>query len=50
VQSGELYAPDGLGDLVAGVLRMNPRNPKPELFRQKAESYRQRWPWLEIVA
>jgi hypothetical protein len=28
---------------------MNPRNPKPGLFKAKAESYQQRWPWLEIV-
>jgi hypothetical protein len=48
-QTGELYAPDGLADLASGVLRMNPRNPKPGLFKAKAESYQQRWPWLEIV-
>ena len=47
-QSGDLYAPNGLHDLVSGALRMNPLNPKPELFRQKAESYRERWPWLGI--
>jgi hypothetical protein len=49
VQTGDLYAPNGLDDLVAGALRMNPLNPKPDLFRQKAESYRQRWPWLEVL-
>ena len=49
VRSGELYAPDGLDDLLSGKLRMNPLNPRPDLFRQKAESYRERWPWLEIV-
>ena len=49
VQTRKLYAPDGLGDLVSGKLRMNPRNPRPTLFRQKAESYRRRWPWLEII-
>lgn len=48
VQTGDLYAPNGLDDLASGALRMNPLNPKPELFRRKAESYRQRWPWLEI--
>jgi hypothetical protein len=46
--TGDLYAPDGLDDLLAGVLRMNPRNPQLDLFRQRAESYRQRWPWLRI--
>jgi hypothetical protein len=49
VRTGDLYAPNGLDDLVAGALRMNPLNPKPDLFRQKAESYRQRWPWLEVL-
>ena len=49
VQDGELYAPNGLRDLAAGALRINPRNRKPHLFRSKAESYQQRWPWLEII-
>jgi hypothetical protein len=47
--TGELYLPDGLDDLVAGTLRMNPLNAKPDHYREKAESYRQRWPWLSIV-
>jgi uncharacterized protein len=49
VQSGELYAPDGLNDLVAGRLLLNPKNPIRPLFRAKAESYRARWPWLQVV-
>ncbi|MBY8821831.1 nucleotidyltransferase family protein [Sphingomonas colocasiae] len=49
VATGEFYAPDGLDDLARGVLRMNPRNPRPALFREKAESYRSRWPWLTVV-
>jgi hypothetical protein len=49
VSTGKLYAPDGLDDLTAGKLRMNPFNAIPRLFRQKAESYRARWPWLSIV-
>jgi hypothetical protein len=49
VRTGELYAPDGLGDLASGSMRQNPRNPKPALFRQKAENCRRRWPWLRIV-
>jgi hypothetical protein len=40
VQSGKVYTPDGLHDLARGVLRMNLRNPRPNLFRQKAEDYR----------
>ena len=42
-------APDGLRDLRAGILRINPRNAQPRLFRQKAEAYRARWPWLTIA-
>lgn len=49
VRTGELYAPDGLADLISGKLRINSLNPKPALFRQKAESYQERWPWLEII-
>jgi hypothetical protein len=48
VATGALYAPDGLEELGAGILRMNPRHPLPELFRRKAEDYRARWPWLTI--
>jgi hypothetical protein len=49
VANGDLYAPDGLADLEAGVLRMNPAHPSPTLFRRKAEDYRRRWPWLTIA-
>lgn len=49
VATGRLYAPNGLDDLVAGKLHMNPLNAIPRLFRQKAESYRARWPWLSLV-
>jgi len=49
VASGALYAPYGLDDLAAGILRMNPHNARPDLFVRKAESYRARWPWLTIV-
>ena len=49
VADDDLYAPDGFEDLVAGVLRLNPVDPRPTLFRQKAESYRARWPWLRIA-
>lgn len=50
VATGDLHAPDGLDDLARGRLRMNPLNPRPALFREKAESYRTRWPWLSVVA
>jgi hypothetical protein len=49
VTSGQLYAPNGLQELESGILRMNPFNPQPALFRQKAEDYRARGPWLTIV-
>jgi hypothetical protein len=49
VASGELYAPNGLEDLHDGILRINPRNRHPILFRQKAGDYRVRWPWLTIA-
>jgi hypothetical protein len=49
VLTGELYAPYGLGDVEAGLLRINPLNHQPDLFAQKAESYRARWPFLRVV-
>ena len=49
VATGRLYAPNGLEDMVEGILRPNPLNPSPELFRAKAEAYRARWPWLTIA-
>jgi hypothetical protein len=45
----ELYAPYGLDDLYAGVLRRNKINDQPGLFAKKAASYRARWPFLTIV-
>ena len=44
-----LYAPNGLQDLDDGVLRMNPINPQPVLFRRKAVDYQSRWPLLTIA-
>ncbi|WP_454865748.1 nucleotidyltransferase family protein [Pseudomonas umsongensis] len=49
VVTGEVYAPYGLEDLDDGVLRINPANPRPDLFEQKAKSYQVRWPWLRVV-
>lgn len=49
VGSGELYAPNGLDDLVAGVLRANPLNRQPGAFAAKAASYLRRWPQLTVV-
>jgi hypothetical protein len=49
VMNREVFAPDGFGDLEAGILRINPLVPRPGLWRAKAESYRTRWPWLRIA-
>jgi uncharacterized protein len=43
-----LYAPNGLDDLYAGMLKPNPLCNYPALFDVKAASYRSRWPWLNI--
>lgn len=47
-ESGQLYAPYGLSELAAGLLRMNPLTPFTALFYAKAASYQARWPWLRI--
>src|SRR5579859_5672445 len=49
VGTGEIYAPYGLDELWDGILRPNPINLQPGRFREKAESYQARWPWLRIV-
>jgi hypothetical protein len=49
VETGEVYAPFGLDDIEQGFLRINPNNPQPDLFDEKAKSYQARWPWLRIV-
>ncbi|MEG1039992.1 MAG: nucleotidyltransferase family protein [Pseudomonas sp.] len=48
IASGEVYAPYGLEDIEHGLLRINLKNPQPDLFEQKAKSYQARWPWLKI--
>jgi hypothetical protein len=48
-RTGEVYAPFGLTDVEQGLLRINPKNAQPDLFLQKAKSYRARWPWLKII-
>lgn len=47
--AAELYAPNGLEELAAGILRRNPINDQPHLFAAKAASYRSRWPWLTVA-
>ena len=49
VSSRDLYAPNGMGDLSNGILRMNGNNPKPDLFTKKARDYQSRWPWLSVM-
>jgi hypothetical protein len=48
-ETWEIYAPWGLEELWRGVLRPNPLTVMPGRFREKAESYRARWPWLRIA-
>lgn len=43
---GDLYAPCGLADLAAGVLRPNRHNHTPSLYAAKVADYHARWPWL----
>lgn len=45
----ELYAPHGLQLLYDGVLTPNPLTDHRDLFRRKAASYRERWPWLRVA-
>ena len=45
----QVYAPNGLDALYAGRLAPNPLTPHLPLFRAKAESYRSRWGWLEVM-
>ncbi|GGD92431.1 hypothetical protein GCM10011390_08910 [Aureimonas endophytica] len=50
VEDRRLYAPNGFGELSAGLLRRNPNNSCDRArFLEKAESYRARWPWLRIM-
>jgi hypothetical protein len=46
--SGTVYAPYGLGDVMDGFLRPNPRDPRLPRMLEKAEDYRARWPWLKV--
>ena len=49
VETHQIYAPNGLSDTEQGILRINPKNYKLDLFYQKAKSYQDRWSWLEII-
>jgi len=49
VQTHELYAPNGCQEIWEGILRVNPLNPRRELFLAKAQDFRRRWPWLQII-
>ncbi len=52
-EHGAVYAPCGLEELEAGILRPNPLNADQDsrnggrLYAEKVESYRRRWPWLK---
>ncbi|PKA44380.1 nucleotidyltransferase family protein [Rhizobium sullae] len=49
IEDRGLYAPDKLDDMWHGILRMNPLNPQPDLFRWKCDEYLARWPWISII-
>lgn len=49
VETHQIYAPNGLSDTEQGILRINPKNYKLDLFYQKAKSYQDRWSWLETI-
>jgi uncharacterized protein len=46
----QLYAPYGLDDIFAGLLRPNTHNQRTDRYAQKAASYRERWPHLRCLA
>lgn len=48
-QAPHLYAPYGLDELYRGILRPNPLCDHRPLFRKKAQSYRARWDWLQVI-
>lgn len=43
-----LYAPHGIEGIYAGTLTPNPLTNHRTLFEQKANSYKMRWPWLQV--
>lgn len=48
--AGRVYAPYGLADVEAGLLRPNPVDPRTDRMLAKAADYRARWPWLRVEA
>lgn len=48
IRPDDVYLPYGLDGLYTGTLTPNPLTPYPELFSEKAESYRRRWNWLSV--
>jgi hypothetical protein len=46
----DIYAPNGLNLLYAGVLTPNPLVDHASLYRAKAASYKSRWSWLQARA
>ncbi len=49
VATRSVYAPNGFEDIAKGILRPNPINHVPDLFKEKAISYQARWPHLKIL-
>jgi uncharacterized protein len=50
VATRALYAPNGVQEAWNGLLTINPKNARPDLFLRKAEEFLRRWPWLTIIA
>ncbi len=48
IGDAEPYTPGSLADLHDGILRPNPLNLRGDRFLAKAESYRERWAWLQV--
>lgn len=49
IRPDAVYAPNGLEMLYQGLLTPNPLTPYADLYQRKADSYRQRWPWLRQI-
>lgn len=49
IGTGEVYAPNGFGDMWDGILRINPNNPQTGPFLRKCQDYKARWPWLSVA-
>lgn len=49
IRPDAIYAPNGFEGIYEGELTPNPLSPFANLFEEKTDSYRARWPWLRVV-